>query len=54
MAEHVMRIACLMLNAFVKKALGANFVISTKDQHLRMHRLVSLIPLFPEIIVFVY
>jgi len=49
MAEHAMRIACSMLNAFVKNALGANSVRSTKGQQPKpqpkpqWHRLVSRI-----------
>jgi hypothetical protein len=36
MAEHAMQIYCGMLNAFVKKALRANSVRSTKDQQLQL------------------
>ncbi len=36
MAEHVMRIACQMLNAFVEKALRANSVRWTNDQQLQL------------------
>ena len=36
MAERAMRIAFQMLNAFVKKALGANSVRLTNDQQLQL------------------
>jgi hypothetical protein len=42
MAEHVMQIAFRMLNAFAKRAMGANSVRSTKDQKLQLQPLPKL------------